>query len=59
MDSYSSKVVNSLPIQDSKAGRHILSQKDVEYIHSFAVDGIISFSDYIKAVTILLNGGIK
>lgn len=44
---------------ERKVGSHILTEEELDYIHSFAVDGVISLGDYIKAATQVLNGGMK
>lgn len=44
---------------ERKVGSHILTEEELDYIHSFAVDGIISLENYIKAATQVLNGGVK
>lgn len=36
-------------------GTYKLTQEDKEYIKSFAKDGVVSFSDYLKAMTMILN----
>lgn len=36
-------------------GTYTLSKEDKEYIKSFAKDGVVSFSDYLKAMTMILN----
>lgn len=46
---------DNLIIRRSKPGKYVLTDEDREYIKSFAVDGVIPFSDYIKAVNEILN----
>lgn len=46
---------DNLVIRRSKPGKYALTDEDKEYIKSFAVDGVIPFSDYIKAVNEILN----
>lgn len=36
-------------------GKYVLTDEDKEYIKSFAVDGVISFDDYIRVVNGILN----
>lgn len=36
-------------------GTYTLTKEDKEYIKSFAKDGVVSFSDYLKAMTTILN----
>lgn len=36
-------------------GTYKLSQEDKDFIKSFAKDGVVSFSDYLKAMTTILN----
>lgn len=36
-------------------GTYTLIKEGKEYIKSFAKDGVVSFSDYLKAMTTILN----
>lgn len=46
---------DNLIMRPSKPGKYVLTDEDRDYIKSFAVDGVITFSDYIKAVNEILN----
>lgn len=46
---------HNIPVRESKPGKYILTNEDKEYIKSFAVNGVIPFGDYIRAVNNVLN----
>lgn len=41
--------------KDSKHGTYKLTPDDKRFIQSFSKNGVISFEDYIEALTIILN----
>ena len=47
--------MNNIPVKPSKPGKYILTEEDKEYLKSFAVNGVIPFNDYIKAMNEILN----
>lgn len=47
--------MNDIPIKPKASGQYILTEEDKEYLKSFAVNGIIPFDDYIKAMNEILN----
>lgn len=47
--------MNTVSRNERNHGTYKLTQEDKEYIKSFAKDGVVSFSDYLKAMTIILN----
>ena len=44
-----------IPVKTRMPGKHVLTDEEKEYIKSFAVDGVIPFDDYIRAVNKVLN----
>lgn len=44
-----------IPIKPSMTGKYIFTTEALEYIKSFAVDGVILFDDYIRAVNKIMN----
>lgn len=44
-----------IPVRPENQHAYLLTEEDKEYIKSFAVDGVIPFDDYIKAVNKILN----
>lgn len=46
---------DNLILRPRVPGKYVLTNEDLEYIKSFAVDGVIPFNDYIKAVNEVLN----
>ena len=47
--------MNTVSRNERNHGTYKLTQEDKEYIKSFAKDGVVSFSDYLKAMTMILN----
>lgn len=47
--------MNTVSRNERNHGTYKLTPEDKEYIKSFAKDGVVSFSDYLKAMTIILN----
>ena len=47
--------MNTVSRNERNHGTYKLTQEDKEYIKSFAKDGVVSFSDYLKEMTIILN----
>lgn len=47
--------INNIPVRQSKPGQYIMTEEDKEYLKSFAVDGVIPFDKYIKAINKVLN----
>lgn len=47
--------MNTVSRNENNHGTYKLTQEDKEYIKSFAKDGVVSFSDYLKAMTTILN----
>ena len=48
-------LMNTVSRNERNHGTYKLTQEDKEYIKSFAKDGVVSFSDYLKAMTMILN----
>lgn len=48
-------LMNTVSRKENNHGTYKLSQEDKDFIKSFAKDGVVSFSDYLKAMTIILN----
>lgn len=46
---------SDIPVKPSKPGKYILTEEDREYLKSFAIDGVIPFTDYIRAINEILN----
>lgn len=46
---------SNIPVRASKPGKYILTNEGKEYIKGFAVNGVIPFEDYIKAINKILN----
>lgn len=38
-----------------RPGKRVLTEQEKDYIKSFAVDGVIPFDDYIRAINFVLN----
>ena len=49
------ELMNTVSRNERNHGTYKLTQEDKEYIKSFAKDGVVSFSDYLKAMTMILN----
>ena len=49
------ELMNTVSRNENNHGTYKLTQEDKEYIKSFAKDGVVSFSDYLKAMTMILN----
>lgn len=47
--------MNTVSRNERNHGTYKLTQEDKEYIKSVAKDGVVSFSDYLKAMTTILN----
>lgn len=47
--------MNEIPIRKSTDGTYRITKDDKDYIKRFAVDGVLPFSDYVKALTQILN----
>lgn len=47
----------NIPVRPRKPGEYELTEQDKEYIKSFAVDGVIPFDAYIRAMNTILNKG--
>ena len=47
--------MNTVSRNERNHGTYKLTQEDKEDIKSFAKDGVVSFSDYLKAMTMILN----
>ena len=47
--------MNTVSRNERNHGTYKLTQEDKEYIKSFAKDGVVSFSDYLKEMTMILN----
>lgn len=47
--------MNTVSRNERNHGTYKLTQEDKEYIKLFAKDGVVSFSDYLKAMTMILN----
>lgn len=47
--------MNTVSRNERNHGTYKLTQEDEEYIKSFTKDGVVSFSDYLKAMTMILN----
>ena len=47
--------MNTVSRNERNHGTYKLTQEDKEYIKSFVKDGVVSFSDYLKAMTMILN----
>ena len=47
--------MNTVSRKENNHGTYTLTKEDKEYIKSFAKDGVVSFSDYLKAMTTILN----
>ena len=45
--------MNTVSRNERNHGTYKLTQEDKEYIKSFAKDGVVSFSDYLKAMALL------
>ncbi len=45
----------NIPVKPSRPGTYVLTEEDKEYIKSFAVNGVIPFDTYIKAMNRILN----
>ncbi len=45
----------NIPVTARKPGKYILTEEDKQYLKSFAVNGVIPFNDYIKAMNKILN----
>lgn len=45
----------NIPVVPRRPGTYILTEADKEYLKSFAVDGIIPFDEYVKAMNVILN----
>lgn len=48
-------LMNTVSRKENNHGTYKLSQEDKDFIKSFAKDGVVSFSDYLKAMTMILN----
>ena len=48
-------LMNTVSRKENNHGTYTLTKEDKEYIKSFAKDGVVSFSDYLKAMTTILN----
>lgn len=48
-------IMNTVSRNENNHGTYTLTKEDKEYIKSFAKDGVVSFSDYLKAMTMILN----
>lgn len=53
MDNLNDKL--DIPVSQRRSGKYKLSEQDKEYLKSFAVDGVIPFDDYIRAINEILN----
>ena len=49
------ELMNTVSRNERNHGTYKLTQEDKEYIKLFAKDGVVSFSDYLKAMTMILN----
>lgn len=49
------ELMNTVSRKENNHGTYTLTKEDKEYIKSFAKDGVVSFSDYLKAMTMILN----
>lgn len=49
------ELMNTVSRNERNHGTYKLTQEDEEYIKSFTKDGVVSFSDYLKAMTMILN----
>ena len=48
--------MNDIPYKPRRPGKHILTEREKEYIKSYADEnGVISLEDYIKACNSILN----
>lgn len=47
--------MNTVSRNENNHGTYTLTKEDKEYIKSFAKYGVVSFSDYLKAITTILN----
>lgn len=53
MDSLNNKL--DITVGSRRPGKYKLSERDKQYLKSFAVDGIIPFNDYIRAINEILK----
>lgn len=44
-----------IPVRPRKPSQYIMTEEDKTYLKSFAVNGVIPFEDYIKAMNEILN----
>ena len=49
------ELMNTVSRNERNHGTYTLSREDKDFIKSFAKDGVVSFSDYLKAMTMILN----
>lgn len=49
------ELMKTVSRKERNHGTYKLSQEDKDFIKSFAKDGVVSFSDYLKAMTMILN----
>ena len=47
--------MNTVSRKENNHGTYTLTKEDKDFIKSFAKDGVVSFSDYLKAMTMILN----
>ena len=47
--------MNDIPVRPRRPGTHTLTEKDRAKLKEQAVNGVISFDDYIKTINQILN----
>lgn len=48
----------NIPVKPSKASTYRLTERDKEYLKSFAVDGVIPIKSYIMAMNQIVNHAV-